>query len=611
MGLADGDLYVSGSILSFQQMKRIYQNFRAATVPSNLQAGALWSGSDDDRLWHQGASELLEVFTEKTTLTFENLLTNSGFGVWSQSDASKGLATITYDTGAKGAGAAPSVGDAVVGGTSGATAKVISYTTATGTWAAGDAAGIVTVGAVSHDFAFVDNETITFGGVETAVVNMPDSAVQVGLLQNGGFAAATTGWTGTNCTLASIAGGQIGNCLELTLTAGALQFAYQNFATAFTIGKIYKASVYIKSGTSGNEAFALGMGGTAGGGAPLQGRKEGTSTAAWVLHTLTFEAISAYMSIYIEKTSATAGTMLFDEITLYEITPCCTAADALAMDGWAKDATLDLYRQHNDGGTLTQDGSFYSLKCIPSAGADWFEWQYDLRNNAEFYQQFAGRPITFGAWIKTSTASHCRLMIYDGALTYSSYHTGGGAWEWIEITEIISASLTTLELGFYFAGGNVDGSTIVYVSQPMLVFGSHIGEGNYQPKQREWVYTEKSISSNKLSGLTSQSDVVDVALNLEADSDGKLPKGAKAILVRAVVNDAGSAAGDTYLWLGKDVSDRPDFVASTAGLANDMFQRITGKCILDSNGDLEYQIEASGANTFDIALLQYIGVQVN
>lgn len=67
MGLSDGDLFVSGSILSYQQANRIYQNFRAATVPSALQAGALWSRSSDDKLYHKGAS-LFEVYTGATEL---------------------------------------------------------------------------------------------------------------------------------------------------------------------------------------------------------------------------------------------------------------------------------------------------------------------------------------------------------------------------------------------------------------------------------------------------------------------------------------------------------------------------------------------------------------
>lgn len=67
MGLADGDLFVSENLLSYQQANRIYTNFRGATVPSALQAGALWSDSGDDKLYHKGAS-LFEVHTGATTM---------------------------------------------------------------------------------------------------------------------------------------------------------------------------------------------------------------------------------------------------------------------------------------------------------------------------------------------------------------------------------------------------------------------------------------------------------------------------------------------------------------------------------------------------------------
>ncbi len=61
MGLADGDLFVSESILSYQQANRIYTNFRGASVPSALQPGALWSDSDDDKIYHRGASAVEEI----------------------------------------------------------------------------------------------------------------------------------------------------------------------------------------------------------------------------------------------------------------------------------------------------------------------------------------------------------------------------------------------------------------------------------------------------------------------------------------------------------------------------------------------------------------------
>lgn len=605
MALSDGDLYVSGSILSFQQMIRVYTNFRAASVPSALQAGALWSDSTDDRLYHQGASAIIEVFTEKTTLTWENLLSNSGFGYWPQSDASKGLATITYDQGAKGAGAAPSVGDAVVGGTSGATAKVISYTIATGAFATNDATGIVTVGAVSHDFAFVDNETITFGGVETAVVNMADSAVQVGLVQNGGFAAATTGWTVTDGTLASVAGGQVGNCLQITRTGGNEQYAKQDITTV--IGKIYKASLYVKSGTSGNEAFyAEAVVGT------RIGSAVGTSAAGWVLYTFTFEATGTTTRINISKNTATAGTMLFDEVTCYEITPCEISGTA-GFDGSFKDgAGLGLYRQHNDGGTYTKDGSFYSLKMVPGGASNWFYWDVGRVALEEYYQRFAGRTIAIGCWVKTSTASHFRLAPHDGSYHYSDFHTGGGDWEWLETSFTVSSSVTNLRL-FMFTEtmGNVDGTTIVYLSQPMLVFGSHIGEGNYAPIQNEMIWGAKPIPSNKYDGLTDQDDFTE-DLNIEADSDAMLPKGAKAIAVLTSVLDSGSAAAaDIHLQLRRDATSDFFYVNSLAGRANDLHAHNSGIQPCDVNGDVDIHIDSSGADTFDIEVFEYHGVQVN
>lgn len=61
MGLADGDAFASGSILSYQQAERIRDNWRAASAPSNPQAGSLWSESDTERLFHRKASSWGEL----------------------------------------------------------------------------------------------------------------------------------------------------------------------------------------------------------------------------------------------------------------------------------------------------------------------------------------------------------------------------------------------------------------------------------------------------------------------------------------------------------------------------------------------------------------------
>ena len=77
------------------------------------------------------------------------------------------------------------------------------------------------------------------------------------LITNGGFGSATTGWTASNATLASVASGQSGNCLEITETGSASPGqAYQDITTI--IGRPYKLTLYFKKGTSDYGAFHLG-----------------------------------------------------------------------------------------------------------------------------------------------------------------------------------------------------------------------------------------------------------------------------------------------------------------------------------------------------------------
>lgn len=599
MAFINGDPFVSGSLLSFQQALRMMVNFRGATVPSNLQAGALWSDSDDNRLWHQGAT-LDEVFTEKTTLTWENLLSNSGFGVWSQSDAAKGLATLTYDTGAKGGGSAPSVGDSLAGGTSGATAKLISYTT-TDSWDAGTAYGVLTLGAVTG--TFIDNETITFEtNQETCLVNGDES---IGITNDPCNNDDKADWT------------QDGDSLGFDTdhyewaTSAVNKYCYKG-SLAFTKGKIYKIEIDLKDGAATPTDIKIYFYDGA-----EQIDKAINTTGSFVKYTATFECATTVTNTgragIKAPTSLGGDDIEIRRFSVYEITPCCTVADFLALDGWAKDTTADIYRQHNDGGTLTKDGSFYSLKLVPSAAADFVYFPNALWDNEEYYLPCAGRTITFGIFLKTSTASHARISIQEnGGENYSSYHTGGGGWEWIELTLTIGAAPTSLAFLVYAsAAPNVDGSTIVYVSQPMLVFGSHIGEGNYQPKQGEIVWLEKYISSNLLNGLTDQSDVSTTTINLEADVDGKLPKGAKAIWIYTGINDSGSAGTDCFLYLRANATQELQCLISAYGLANDTGARQFGWQGCSPDGDFDYVIEASGENTFDLSAFRYLGVQVN
>lgn len=199
------------------------------------------------------------------------------------------------------------------------------------------------------------------------------------LVANGGF-ANTTGLTPTDCTIASVAGGVAGNCLQVTRTGGTSQLVEQS--VTLVAGALYRGEVYVKSGTSGNEAFtAYCNNGDA--------VYAGVTTGSWVKHTFYFTYDgSAGPKLRLKKNTATAGTMLFDSLTLYRMTG--GEADSLAIIG------------HN----------------LFTAGASvTVEWSYD---NSSWYDALTGfGPTTDKAIFKKFTklaACYWRLKIVTASV---------------------------------------------------------------------------------------------------------------------------------------------------------------------------------------------------
>ena len=133
------------------------------------------------------------------------------------------------------------------------------------------------------------------------------------LVTNGSFDSNTSGWAGSYCKIAIIPGGQSGNCLEITMTEYTSQWAVQP-NIPLTVGKNYRFSAYVKSGTSGNEPFSM----TIESGPKLLASGAGTSSGSWVQYSGTFKAIEPKCGIYLYKHSRTPGTMLFDTVILQE-----------------------------------------------------------------------------------------------------------------------------------------------------------------------------------------------------------------------------------------------------------------------------------------------------
>jgi len=412
----------------------------------------------------------------------------------------------------------------------------------------------------------------------------------------------TADWTLVDCTLNFDT-----DHYEIVRTAFSQTIRIEN--VSLTKGKIYKIECDIKDGT---EAGVEVKGNYYNGSSAVVLEPAKVTAGGWASVSWTFEATETNAISRVGITCYIAGDGNNIEVrnfSCYEITPCCTASNSYAHDFWRKNNDTDLYREHS--GSNTKDGSFYALKIVPCASGQWIRWPGAYYTKEYFYHKFRGRTVTFGIWVKTSTASHARLSIYDGSHHYSSYHTGGGGWEWLEVSHEISSSATNVQFQIRTSQApNTDGSTIVYISQPMLVFSAVIGEGNYQFRDNEVIWLEEAITSNQLEDYTGQSSQGPTELNLEADTEAMLPKGAKSIVVTSKASDSASQNNDTMLKLCKTAAAEYVYYNDPSGKNNGKPNRVTGWQPLDEDGDYCFEIVASGAGSFDIDEFRYHAVQV-
>ena len=82
-----------------------------------------------------------------------------------------------------------------------------------------------------------------------------------------------------------------------------------------------------------------------------------------------------------------------------------------------------------------------------------------------------------------------------------------------------------------------------------------------------------------------------------------VPAGVKAVLVRLVAHDSGSSSG--FCQLGLSPNNTANSVAVQAylqGVANDVYVSANGIVPCDVNGDVYYQIAASGTGTLDATI---------
>jgi len=184
----------------------------------------------------------------------------------------------------------------------------------------GGAYQVDSVQVVSNRQAAIAEPAETAAANTATIKYMLDTLAAHGLLTaqekllNGGFDSDTANWgTLYGCTVASVAGGQSGNCLEMTKTGGATQYVAQA-VNGLTIGRSYTFTAYVKSGTAGDvpgHIYAFDTSWTEAYGTYF------VSEGSWLKYTLIFTPVS-YANWYfeLEKADATDGTLLFDTASL-------------------------------------------------------------------------------------------------------------------------------------------------------------------------------------------------------------------------------------------------------------------------------------------------------
>lgn len=136
---------------------------------------------------------------------------------------------------------------------------------------------------------------------------------------------------------------------------------------------------------------------------------------------------------------------------------------SVAPDGWVMIGTAGAVAQES----TTKKFGNYALKITSGASAT-----YAAEYTVPTPTAYAGRTMTFGVWVKCSSASKARVYVDDGvsARANSSYHTGGGDWEFLEVEAQIDASNTELVLGVEVASSAV----VAYFDGAVLVQGETI-----------------------------------------------------------------------------------------------------------------------------------------
>ncbi|KKK97996.1 hypothetical protein LCGC14_2647170, partial [marine sediment metagenome] len=291
---------------------------------------------------------------------------------------------------------------------------------------------------------------------------------------------------------------------------------------------------------------------------------------------------------------------------VYFAAPGLTGANALAPDTWYRNNnTLDIFRAPISG--VSREGSLYSIYVVKGVNTrETLFWPLtSIRGNVEHYRKFAGRTVTHGFYARAWSANNVFLRLTAGGTNVDSgYHTGGGEWEWIEVTRLVDADTTNFHTSFEFDSESGD---TAYATRPCLAYGSFIGEGNCTNQLGEVVRFEADVVlTNYDFGAGDVLVDVDAELNIEVESKLKIPKGISEIYTTLKAIDS-APADNIGVWMGPDTTYTAQDIGDVGlflntNVAADKPSTNNGWVRTDSGGDPWLFLNSSGAATLDLEI---------
>ena len=102
----------------------------------------------------------------------------------------------------------------------------------------------------------------------------------------------------------------------------------------------------------------------------------------------------------------------------------------------------------------------------------WLSSGATVYQNISWLAKYQNRLFTFTMWVRSEDANKHRIEIYDGVgSTYSSYHTGGGAFEQLTVTRRLDSAATQLMVRGVSEGGGAAYFDDSAISVPSLGTG--------------------------------------------------------------------------------------------------------------------------------------------